>query len=324
MELPPPLRQAVDEQLQGVPLADLKRASDTLSRRYRGEVRDRRLHLSDILATKAYLAARLPATFAAVRSSLGAAAEIRPDFAPETLLDIGSGPGTALWAAQDCFATLARATLVETSSAVRSIGEALSAHAGVALIEWISGDIEKGLPPLPNAKLVTLTYVLDELAPEARAPLIRRLWQHTESMLVLVEPGTPAGWLRILAAREILLAAGAHLVAPCPHHAACPLAEPDWCHFSRRVPRSRLHRQTKGAEVPWEDEKYAFLAASRTPSAAQAAARVLAPPRGGSGMVRMKLCHPDGTLREHVVTRREGPAFKAARRLGWGDSWDQD
>ena len=78
MELPPALRQAVDKALEGVALADLKRAADRLSHRYRGEVRDGRLHLSDRLAAQAYLATRLPATYAAIRASLAAVAEIRP------------------------------------------------------------------------------------------------------------------------------------------------------------------------------------------------------------------------------------------------------
>jgi ribosomal protein RSM22 (predicted rRNA methylase) len=102
MELPPAPRQAVENALEGVPLADLKRAADLLSRRYRGEVRDGRLHLSDRLAAQAYLATRLPATYAAIRASLAAVAEMRPGFAPATLLDIGAGPGSALWAAHGC------------------------------------------------------------------------------------------------------------------------------------------------------------------------------------------------------------------------------
>ena len=127
MELPPALRQAVDQALEGVPLADLKRAADILSRRYRGEVRDGRLHLSDRLAAQAYLATRLPATYAAIRASLAAVAEVRPDFAPATLLDVGAGPGSALWAARDCWDSLEEATLVETSDAIRKVGSALGA-----------------------------------------------------------------------------------------------------------------------------------------------------------------------------------------------------
>jgi ribosomal protein RSM22 (predicted rRNA methylase) len=319
MELPPALRQAVDQALHGVALADLKRAADILSRRYRGEVRDGRLHLSDRLAAQAYLATRLPATYAAIRASLAAVAEVRPDFAPATLLDIGAGPGSALWAARDCWESLEDATLVETSDAIRKVGADLATHAAPTRVAWVPGNIETGLPALPRADVVTLAYVLDELPPALIGRVTDQLWALTGDTLVVVEPGTPAGWRRILEVRERLVAAGAHLVAPCPHQAECPIAAPDWCHFARRVARSRLHRLAKNAEVPWEDEKYIFIAASRTPGEVPAA-RVLAPPQSASGTVRLKLCLQDGSAAERLVSKREGVAFKTARRLDWGDA----
>lgn len=79
MELPAQLRQAVDELLENTPLADLKGAAKALSERYRAETRDGRLHMAADLAVKAYLATRLPATYAAVRASLNAIDEARPD-----------------------------------------------------------------------------------------------------------------------------------------------------------------------------------------------------------------------------------------------------
>lgn len=319
MELPPALRQAVDQQLHGVPLADLRRAADLLSRRYRAELRDGRLHLSDRLAAQAYLATRLPATYAAIRASVAAVADVRPDFAPKTLLDIGAGPGSALWAVGDCWDSLVEATLVETSEAIRKVGTELSGHIAPTRVSWVSGDIEAGLPSLSRADIVTLAYVLDELPPVLIGRVATQLWDMTGDMLVVVEPGTPAGWRRILEVREVLIAAGAHLVAPCPHQADCPLAAPDWCHFSRRVARSRLHRLAKNAEVPWEDEKYIFIAASRQPCG-EPAARVIAPPQSASGTVRLKLCQRDGTAAERLVSKREGAAFKTARRLDWGDA----
>ena len=319
MELPPALRQAVDQTLHGVALADLKRAADILSRRYRGEVRDGRLHLSDRLAAQAYLATRLPATYAAIRASLATVAEVRPDFAPATLLDIGAGPGSALWAARDCWDSVEDATMVETSDAIRKVGADLATHAAPTRVSWVPGNIETGLPALPRADVVTLAYVLDELPPVLISRVTDQLWALTGDMLVVVEPGTPAGWRRILEVRSRLVAAGAHLVAPCPHQAECPIAAPDWCHFARRVARSRLHRLAKNAEVPWEDEKYIFIAASRTPGEVPAA-RVLSPPQSASGTIRLKLCRQDGSAAERLVSKREGAAFKTARRLDWGDA----
>ena len=103
MELPSALRQAVDRFLEGTSLDQLRAASERLSGRYRSETRDGRQHLDGVAAVKAYLAARLPATYAAVRASMAYVAEAAPEFAPKSLLDIGAGPGTVLWAAADCW-----------------------------------------------------------------------------------------------------------------------------------------------------------------------------------------------------------------------------
>src|SRR5262245_29118584 len=323
MELPPALREGVDRALEGVALADLARAADALSQRYRAETRDGRFHLDGDLAARAYLATRLPATYAAISASLAAAAEMRPDFAPRSLLDAGAGPGSALWAAAGVWPGIADALLIEGSGAIRSWGKRLAARAPVARIDWLELDLGAGAADLwkrlTPRDLVTCAYVLSELTPEAGARLVDRLWSLTAEVLTIVEPGTPAGWARILAARDRLIAAGAHLLAPCPHARACPLQSPDWCHFARRVARSRLHRQAKNAEVPWEDEKFIYLAASRRPGAA-VLSRVIAPPRAATGRVTLKLCQPDGTLAEGLFARRDSDVYKAARRAVWGDT----
>ncbi|ANT50812.1 small ribosomal subunit Rsm22 family protein [Mesorhizobium amorphae] len=319
MELPALLRQGVERLLDKVPLPVLKQAARTLSDRYRTELRDGRLHMAEDLAVRAYLATRLPATYAAVRASLDALAEAQPGFAPKTLLDVGAGPGTVLWATADLWPDLEAAVLLEASAAVRKVGETLAADAITAKTSWIAGDATIDLAGLRPADLVSCAYVLDEITPASLPKLVDRLWQLTADTLLIVEPGTSAGWQRILAVRRQLIEAGAHILAPCPHEVPCPLAQPDWCHFSRRVARSRLHRLAKDADVPWEDEKFIYVAASREPAPSRAA-RVIAPPRSGSGKVLLKLCEPDGSAGEKLFTKRDGDAFKAARRLDWGDA----
>ena len=320
MELPAPLRTAVDQMLQGEPLEKLAKASAILSDRYRREVRDGRFHIDDALAAKAYLATRLPATFAAVRAALAMVEDAAPDFQPETLIDLGCGPGTALWAAADTWNSLTSAEMVEASGAIRSVGEKLAASGSVTS-HWQAGDVTGKIPALAAADLVTLAYVLDELPPTTLAAVTEKLWDLTKGMLVIIEPGTPAGWQRILAVRDRLRSLGAHLVAPCMHAEDCPIVAPDWCHFSRRVARSRLHRMAKGAEVPWEDEKYIFIAASREP-VSLVGDRVLAPPRVNGGVGRVKLCRTDGTAAELTLSKRDGGAFKEIRRAEWGDRLD--
>ncbi|HEX4410914.1 MAG TPA: small ribosomal subunit Rsm22 family protein [Xanthobacteraceae bacterium] len=319
MELPLALHHAVDRMLDGVALSDIAAAAAELSQRYREERRDGKLHVATDRAVLAYLAARLPATYAAVRASFAAAADRRPDFAPTTFLDIGAGPGTALWAAKDCWPGVNDALLLERSPIFAAHGETLAAAFASTRITWRIANVAGVEFDAAPRDLVTATYLLSELASNDAAILIDAMWRATADMLVLVEPGTPAGWQRILAARTRLLAAGAHLIAPCPHAQPCPLPPPDWCHFARRVARSRIHRYVKSADVPWEDEKFIYLAVSRKTAARESGARIIAPPRRGSGRVTLKLCRPDGTVGERFLSRRDGVTYKDATRKDWGD-----
>lgn len=319
MELPPQLRRAVDRVLSGTRLNELAETATALSQRYRDERRDGKAHVATDRDALAYLAVRLPATYAAVRASFAAVTEARPDFSPKTALDIGAGPGTAVWAASDCWPVLADALLVEASPVFRTCGEQLAAEMQQPHATWRTADVAVDEIDGEPRDLVTLAYVLNELAPEARQPVLQRLWRQTAGTLIIVEPGTPAGWQRILAARRQLIEAGAYVIAPCPHANECPLQPPDWCHFARRVARSRLHRQAKGADMPWEDEKFSYVAVSRKPTAATGA-RVIARPRKASGRVTLKLCRPDGSAGEQLFSRRDGAPFKHAWRSDWGSS----
>lgn len=321
MALPPPLREAIDRLTVGVPLGSLQADGAALSARYRAEVRDGRLHVDHAGPALAYLAARLPATFAAVDAALGAMIHAAPGFAPRTVLDAGAGPGTVLWAASMRLPTLVWATHLEASRAFRDLGIRLAADAALPATDWREARLPALPPDLPAHDLVVASYMLGELSEPDRAATVASLWDRCAGALLLVEPGTPAGFGRLRIARRALLTAGAHMLAPCPHESACPIADPDWCHMAVRVERSRLHRQTKGGEVPWEDEKFAYLAVARD-RADPCAARVIAAPRAGTGRVALRLCTPDGIV-ERMVTRSQKPAMRVARRLGWGDALDE-
>ena len=318
MELPAALRDAVEAALEGVPLADLQKASERLTRRYRGEIRDGARHLVDDLAARAYLAVRMPATYAAIRASFAAAAQLRPDFIPRSVLDIGAGPGTAVFAARDCWPGVTDAELIEASPAIRHWGERLLPLLSLERARWQAQDVIAAKTERRH-DLVVLGYLLDELPQAAIAPLIARLWDATAGMLIAVEPGTPAGWARILAVRDKLIGLGAQIAAPCPHALACPVAAPDWCHFSRRVARSRMHRRIKSADVPWEDEKFIYLAASRDPGETPQA-RVIAHPQIRGGTVTLTLCNGDGTRTQPLLSKRARARSAQARRLDWGDA----
>jgi ribosomal protein RSM22 (predicted rRNA methylase) len=165
--------------------------------------------------------------------------------------------------------------------------------------------------------------VLGELTPAQQSALVALATEAAPAVL-LVEPGTPAGHRRILAARAQLLAAGYAVAAPCPHQLGCPLAVAgDWCHFGARLQRSAMHRQAKGADLSYEDEKYSYVAAVRPAGLAVAAAegRVVRRPQQRKGLVTLSLCTRDGTIRRDLVSKGKGEAYRQARKISWGDRW---
>ena len=160
--------------------------------------------------------------------------------------------------------------------------------------------------------------MIGEISDGERRALAELMWQRTRDTLLVVEPGTPAGYARVIALREQLIAKGARVAAPCPHDGKCPLEPPDWCHFSQRLQRSRAHMQIKGAEVPFEDERYAYVVVSRVPMSRQAAARIIKPPVEAKPGTTLPLCEAGG-LRNAFVARRDKDAFRGARKKEWGD-----
>jgi ribosomal protein RSM22 (predicted rRNA methylase) len=160
--------------------------------------------------------------------------------------------------------------------------------------------------------------MIGEISDAERTALADLMWAKTRDTLLIVEPGTPAGYGRIIALRRQLIAAGAHVAAPCPHDGECPLAAPDWCHFTQRLPRSRAHKQLKSAELPYEDEKFSYVALTRAP-AARHPARVLAQPVVTKVAVTARLCTDQGILNA-VAARRQKAAYTRFKKINWGDA----
>lgn len=315
-DLPAELKSALDTRLHGLSRSDAAERSASISKTYRdgggsGAIRSE----ADALA---YALARMPATYAAITASLNALAGIAPDFAPKSLLDVGAGPGTASWAAAEAFSSLSAFTLLDANRALRALALELGgASARLRGMTYRQGEARAELARADAADLVVASYVIGEISEAERKPLADLMWAKTRDTLLVVEPGTPAGHARILAVRAQLIAAGARVAAPCPHDGRCPLEAPDWCHFTRRLPRSQAHRQLKSAELAYEDERFAYVALTRAP-AARRPARVLAQPVVSKVEVTARLCTPAG-LAITKVPRRAREDYARARRWRWGD-----
>ena len=314
-DLPAELKAALEAKLQGRSRSDAADRASLISRTYRdgggsGAIRSE----ADALA---YALARMPATYAAVTASLNALREIRSDFAPINLLDAGAGPGTATWAAAEAFPSLQSFALLDANSALRALALDLGSRSlRLGNMKYRLGEAFAALADSEAADLVVASYMIGEVSEAERTALADLMWAKTRDTLLVVEPGTPAGYGRIIALRARLILAGAHVAAPCPHDRNCPLTAPDWCHFTQRLPRSRAHKQIKGAELPYEDEKFSYVALTRVP-VARHPARVLAQPDITKAELRAKLCTRGGVAIA-TVPRRAKADYARARRWRWG------
>ena len=338
------LTAAVQAALAGADTGKLGASVQRLIAAYRaGEVPQAPV-ITSRLDAAAYAAYRMPATAVATAAALREIRLSLPGWAPSSLIDFGAGTGGSAWAVASDLPSIEAITLLEQSPDAIRLGTAIFAQAESDVLRsatwrlWRLGESdggEAGAPEagIPVADLATVCYVLGELTPAQQAALTT-LAASAAPAVVLVEPGTPAGHRRILAARALLLSAGYQVAAPCPHELDCPLdVAGDWCHFAARLQRSAMHRQAKGAELAYEDEKFSYVAAIG-PRANRAAAgrlgagppdlpdgRVVRRPQQRKGLVMLDLCRADGSSSRELVSKSKGESYRRARKTSWGDRW---
>ena len=321
MDLPDDLRLALANELASTPQKNVADATEKLSSRYRSsQLQAKGTFLHSPADVVAYAAYRLPATFAAIYAALNEARKRRPDWHPHSMLDAGSGPGTALWAASELWPELEQVTLIERDDGMVTFGKQIATHARSRIVReaiWQKVDLLGQWESEPKDLVIT-AYVLNELPAPRRETLIDKLWSVTADTLVIIEPGTPAGYSHVIQARQQLIAAGANIIAPCPHNLPCPMAGNDWCHFAQRIARTRLQRQVKQATLSYEDEKFSYIAASRA-MGSPIKGRVIRHPQIRPGHIHLQLCTPGG-LKSTIVTRKDKEAFREARDIAWGDA----
>jgi ribosomal protein RSM22 (predicted rRNA methylase) len=323
VQLPEELTLAIQREVGRADPSALARASQELTRSYKAGTYSRP-PIQSAAHRAAYLTVRLPATYAANWRVLAEIRRLAPQVDIRSLLDLGAGPGTAVFAAAEIFPELQQATELEASDAWLKLGKQIageSPHSVLREAGWIRQDLQSKFDASPH-DLVVISYALGELAAEAGDSLLDRAWSFAKQFLLIIEPGTPRGFSVIHRARAAIISAGAHILAPCPHSRACPMAGTcDWCHFAQRVERSSQHRKLKGAALGYEDEKFSYVIASRN-SFPPVAARIVRHPQKHSGHVGLILCGPQG-LETRTITRSDKQNYKTARQAQWGEAWGE-
>ena len=315
--LPGVLQVQLRTALHQYPTATWSAAAQALSQRYRAP-RDGSVLVRNALDALAYAALIMPATYAQL---YGAFAQITPHHAWQatSLLDLGSGPGTASWVANHFCTTLQQITAVERDPHLQQVARMLASDV-LPPTTYVQCDITDG-SIWPSHDIVVIGHVLNELTPTQRTDVIARAWHATRQLLIIVEPGAPAYFPIITTARQQLIGAAGYVVAPCTHQHACPMPQAQWCHFGQKIARPETQRTARGSELGWEEAKFTFVAMSRIPVASQHGMRVMHDPIRTKGSIAVVGCDRNG-IHTHRAMKRDTQRYAAFRRAQWGSFVD--
>ena len=313
MDIPEELKENINKLLKENQIHKILEDAQIVSNRYRNnDGRGKKLLTKESEAVS-YVISRMPATYAAVSSVLEQTLNnYNEDIT--SVIDVGAGTGAVVWAVNDV-ATINAIKCFEREESMINIGKKLMENTDLNDVRWEKFDILQD-EIQEKADLVITSYMINELPKGDREKAVEKLWNATNKLLVIIEPGTPAGFANILEIRRNLLKAGGHIVAPCCCLHECPIPKDDWCAFYARVARSSVHRQAKSGTLGYEDEKFSYIAFSKVP-VDNSGERILRHPQINSGYVNVKVCSANG-IEEKTYSKKDKEIYKKVRKMDAG------
>lgn len=314
--------------------AEVKEVGAAVRRLSLGLTRERELagarYMDDPRLLGAYLLFYWPVSYAQARHALRELPRT-----PRSVLDLGSGPAPMALAAVDHGA--AEVTAADRSEPALQMARAIAGQGGEALRartwDGLRGD---GEPPEGEYDLITLGHAVNELwagnevATARRAQLLERLLGRVKpkGSLLVIEPALRETSRGLLEVRDLLVAAGYAVRAPCLFRGSCPALEKasDWCHAERPWTPPRVVQQiAKAAGLHKEALKMTVLAVAPKGEEwppiqpGERVFRIVSEPLQGKGRLRYMGCGPEGRIGLAMQEKHETAATKAFRRLVRGD-----
>ena len=233
----------------------------------------------------------MPATHAALARVLAAVAATGIE--PRSHVDLGGGTGAAAWAAAESFWSLEEITVLDHADRALRMGERLVEKAPREVLRGahFTRAVAGGWPEV-TADLVTVSYVLSELDAAQQSQLLADAMAIGQTVVV-VEPGTPDGYERILLARNAIR--GSRLAAA---RSLSPF---------RGVPSRRLETGATSLLASTGRQSIAGSRAVSFPTRTRSS-------RGSQALARMSLC--DNSLRAvSCVDRSSAKVLSSSRSV---------
>jgi ribosomal protein RSM22 (predicted rRNA methylase) len=255
---------------------------------------------------------------------------------PGAVLDLGSGPAPVAFAALDAGASSILAA--DRSAGALAAARALAAEAGEPLstAAWdpTRAGALAGVAAGRTFDTVTLGHVVNELfagdgAAERRAALLEEAagLLRPGGSLVVIEPALRETSRQLLAVRDLLVARGFAVRAPCLFRGPCPARarETDWCHAERPIdPPPLVAEIARAAGLRKEAVKMSYLVlAPRGEGWSEPPPgrvfRIVSEPLPSKGRLRYMACGPEGRLGLSLQEKHVGDRNRRFEGLLRGD-----
>jgi SAM-dependent methyltransferase len=319
--------------------AELRQVAAGVRRLSLGLTRDRSFagakYMDDPLLLGAYLLFYWLISYAQARAVLG---ELRTR--PRRVLDLGSGPGPFAFAALDHGASevtaadrskkalaLARELAIEADEGLFTREWDLKPHQGSVLAGRLGSDDKFDVIGLGH--LLNELFGSDERTLERRADLLEEALGKLKpgGSVVVIEPALRETSRNLLAVRDLIVARGYAVRAPCFYRGNCPalVKESDWCHAEHSWQPPRLVEEiARAAGLHKESLKMSYLVLApkgeswREPPAGRVF-RIVSESLEGKGRQRYIGCGPEGRLGLALQAKHRTEANAAFFELHRGD-----
>jgi ribosomal protein RSM22 (predicted rRNA methylase) len=323
--LPESIEQAIASLLMRQESTEWISRGMQLHNRYISGNRTKGGHVRELDDVMAYLGLRVPASYAQISGAMRSVREVLPSWNPKSVLDLGAGPGTGVWAAKTVWESVSEAVCIDQGKNFITVGKQLLNEIDLPVtVHWEQQDVREGVAPEEaHYDLVIVANVLNELSPAARDKVLGQAFNHTTGVLLILEPGTPSG-SAIAAESARAFKTAANLVAPYIDNSY--VKDDDfWLHFSQRFIRPEFQRRVRqymrdSTEMAsdWEDAKYSYTAISKLPGEVLAWGRCAGPVRLQKGFLEVPVLTKD-SLQLIKVMKRNHEQFRYAKNLKGGE-----
>lgn len=309
--------QKIEDLLSKENLLDLQQNYKNISKKYREENINSSSVVCNDKQALSYVASRMSETSAIIDNVLKTISKVIDFKDIKVALDLGSGTGSVLWALENYFNDV-KIIAIEKEKSMQKYAKILCKDLNFN-IEYILEDVlSDNVKNISGCDLVIESFMLNEMTEKDVVKALDLMMDKCNKYILLVEPGTPKSYQKMMKIRDYVLSKNLKVLLPCMHSEKCPLNN-DYCNFSVRLNRSKSLKDIKGGELGYEDEKYFYLLFSKENNSINVNNMVVRKPIIRKSCIDLKLCNSSGKVNNITITKKDKENYIKAKKLKHGD-----